>query len=216
MRAVVQRVGRASVTVGGQVAGAIDEPGLLVLVGITHTDTPELAARMAAKLWGLRILDGEKSCSDVGAPLLVISQFTLYAELARGRRPSWSAAAPGPVAEPLVGAVVQALREAGARVQTGVFGANMKVSLVNDGPVTIIIDLLGHHRPVYGTIDLLRHHRPVTARRSLRPWGPARPARTAAGPAATPGPATGTTSGRTSGPPSRSSGRSRRPWNRAW
>ncbi len=148
MRAVVQRVGRASVTVGGQVAGAIDEPGLLVLVGITHTDTPELAARMAAKLWGLRILDGEKSCSDVGAPLLVISQFTLYAELARGRRPSWSAAAPGPVAEPLVGAVVQALREAGARVQTGVFGANMKVSLVNDGPVTIIIDLLRHHRPV--------------------------------------------------------------------
>ena len=199
MRAVVQRVGRASVTVAGQVAGAIDEPGLLVLVGITHTDTPELAARMAAKLWGLRILDGEKSCSDVDAPLLVISQFTLYAELARGRRPSWSAAAPGPVAEPLVGAVVQALREAGARVQTGVFGAEMKVSLVNDGPVTIIIDLL----------------RPPAAR-SLRPWAPARPARTAAGPAATPGPATGTTSGRTSGPPSRSSGRSPRPWNRAW
>ena len=135
-------------TVGGQVAGAIDEPGLLVLVGITHTDTPELAARMAAKLWGLRILDGEKSCSDVDAPLLVISQFTLYAELARGRRPSWSAAAPGPVAEPLVGAVVQALRAAGARVQTGVFGAEMKVSLVNDGPVTVIIDLLRHHRPV--------------------------------------------------------------------
>ena len=208
MRAVVQRVGRASVTVGGQVAGAIDEPGLLVLVGITHTDTPELAARMAAKLWGLRILDGEKSCSDVDAPLLVISQFTLYAELARGRRPSWSAAAPGPVAEPLVGAVVQALREAGARVQTGVFGAEMKVSLVNDGPVTIIIDLLGHHRPV-------RHRRPALGR-SLRPWAPARPARTAAGPAATPGPATGTTSGRTSGPPSRSSGRSPRPWNRAW
>ena len=148
MRAVVQRVAKASVTVGGQVAGAIDEPGLLVLVGITHRDTPELAARMAAKVWGLRILDGEKSCSDVDAPLLVISQFTLYAELARGRRPSWSAAAPGPVAEPLVGAVVQALREAGARVQTGVFGAEMKVSLVNDGPVTVIIDLLRHRRPV--------------------------------------------------------------------
>jgi D-tyrosyl-tRNA(Tyr) deacylase len=141
MRAVVQRVTQASVSVAGHVAGAIGEPGLLVLVGVTHDDTPELAARLAAKLWGLRILDGEKSCSDIGAPLLVISQFTLYAELAKGRRPSWSAAAPGPVAEPLVGAVVQALRAAGARVQTGVFGAEMKVSLVNDGPVTIIIDL---------------------------------------------------------------------------
>jgi D-tyrosyl-tRNA(Tyr) deacylase len=141
MRAVVQRVTQASVSVAGHVAGAIDEPGLLVLVGVTHDDTPELAARLAAKLWGLRILDGEKSCSDIGAPLLVISQFTLYAELAKGRRPSWSAAAPGPVAEPLVGAVVQALRAAGARVQTGVFGAEMKVSLVNDGPVTIIVDL---------------------------------------------------------------------------
>jgi D-aminoacyl-tRNA deacylase len=141
MRAVVQRVTQASVSVAGHVAGAIDEPGLLVLVGVTHDDTPELAARLAAKLWGLRILDGEKSCSDIGAPLLVISQFTLYAELAKGRRPSWSAAAPGPVAEPLVGAVVQALRAAGARVQTGVFGAEMKVSLVNDGPLTIIIDL---------------------------------------------------------------------------
>jgi D-aminoacyl-tRNA deacylase len=141
MRAVVQRVTQASVSVAGHVAGAIDEPGLLVLVGVTHDDTPELAARLAAKLWGLRILDGEKSCSDIDAPLLVISQFTLYAELAKGRRPSWSAAAPGPVAEPLVGAVVQALRAAGARVQTGVFGAEMKVSLVNDGPVTIIIDL---------------------------------------------------------------------------
>jgi D-aminoacyl-tRNA deacylase len=141
MRAVVQRVTQASVSVAGHVAGAIDEPGLLVLVGVTHHDTPEQAARLAARLWGLRILDGEKSCSDIGAPLLVISQFTLYAELAKGRRPSWSAAAPGPVAEPLVGAVVQALRAAGARVQTGVFGAEMKVSLVNDGPVTIIIDL---------------------------------------------------------------------------
>ena len=119
----------------------IDEPGLLVLVGVTHDDTPDLAAKLAAKLWGLRILDGEKSCSDVGAPLLVISQFTLYADLAKGRRPSWSAAAPGPVAEPLVSAVIQALRDGGARVQTGVFGADMKVSLVNDGPVTIIVDL---------------------------------------------------------------------------
>jgi len=141
MRAVVQRVSQASVTVAGKTVGAIDEPGLLVLIGVTHRDTPELAAKLAAKLWGLRILDGEKSCSDIGAPLLVISQFTLYADLAKGRRPSWSAAAPGPVAEPLVSAVVQALRETGARVQTGVFGAEMKVSLVNDGPVTVIIDL---------------------------------------------------------------------------
>lgn len=141
MRAVVQRVSRASVAVAGNVVGEIDEPGLLALVGVTHDDTPDLAAKLAAKLWGLRILDGEKSCSDVGAPLLVISQFTLYADLAKGRRPSWSAAAPGPVAEPLVSAVIQALRDGGARVQTGVFGADMKVSLVNDGPVTIIVDL---------------------------------------------------------------------------
>jgi len=141
MRAVVQRVSQAGVTVDDRIAGAIDEPGLLVLVGVTHGDTPEIAARLAAKLWGLRILDGEKSCSDIGAPLLVISQFTLYADLAKGRRPSWSAAAPGPVAEPLVSAVVQALRDLGARVQTGVFGAEMKVSLVNDGPVTIIIEM---------------------------------------------------------------------------
>ncbi len=141
MRAVVQRVSQASVVVDGEIVGAIDEPGLLVLVGVTHDDTPGLAVKLAAKLWGLRILDGEKSCSDVGAPLLVVSQFTLYADLAKGRRPSWSPAAPGPVAEPLVGAVIQALRDLGARVQTGVFGAEMKVSLVNDGPVTIIIDL---------------------------------------------------------------------------
>jgi D-aminoacyl-tRNA deacylase len=141
MRAVLQRVSHASVAVNGQVVGAIDEPGLLVLVGVTHDDTPELAVKLAAKLWRLRILEGEKSCSDVGAPLLVISQFTLYADLAKGRRPSWSAAAPGAVAEPLVDAVVQALRDLGARVETGVFGAEMKVSLTNDGPVTIIIDL---------------------------------------------------------------------------
>jgi len=141
MRAVVQRVSRASVETARGVVGAIEEPGLLVLVGVTHDDTAAKAAKLAAKLWGLRILPGEKSCSDVAAPLLVISQFTLHAELAKGRRPSWSAAAPGPVAEPLVGAVEQALREAGARVQTGVFGAKMNVSLINDGPVTIILEL---------------------------------------------------------------------------
>jgi D-tyrosyl-tRNA(Tyr) deacylase len=141
MRAVVQRVSQASVTVDGQVIGAIDEPGLLVLVGVTHDDTEGLAARLAARLWGLRILDGEKSCSDVAAPLLVISQFTLYADLTKGRRPSWSRAAPGPVAEPLVDAVIRALRDLGARVETGVFGAQMQVSLVNDGPVTIVMEL---------------------------------------------------------------------------
>ena len=141
MRAVAQRVSQASVAVAGSVVGAISEPGLLVLVGATHDDTASHAARLAAKLWGLRILRGEKSCSDLSAPLLVISQFTLYADLAKGRRPSWSAAAPGPVAEPLVDAVVQALRDLGARVETGVFGAEMQVSLVNDGPVTVIIEI---------------------------------------------------------------------------
>ena len=141
MRAVVQRVSQASVTVGERVVGAIDEPGLLVLVGVTHTDTQQTATKLAAKLWGLRILEGEKSCSDVGAPLLVISQFTLYAGTDKGRRPTWQAAAPGPVAEPLVDAVVTSLRALGARVETGVFGADMKVSLTNDGPVTIIVEL---------------------------------------------------------------------------
>ncbi|HWG12775.1 MAG TPA: D-aminoacyl-tRNA deacylase [Streptosporangiaceae bacterium] len=141
MRAVVQRVTRASVSVDGRVTGAIDEPGLMVLVGVTHGDTPGQAAKLAAKLWGLRILEGEKSCSDVAAPLLVISQFTLYADTRKGRRPSWLAAAPGPVAEPLVDAAVAALRELGAHVETGVFGASMKVDLVNDGPFTVVLDL---------------------------------------------------------------------------
>jgi len=113
----------------------------MVLVGVTHDDTPAQAAKLAAKLWGLRILDGEKSCSDVNAPLLVISQFTLYADTRKGRRPTWQAAAPGPVAEPLVDAVAAALRGLGARVQTGVFGAHMMVSLVNDGPVTVILEM---------------------------------------------------------------------------
>jgi D-tyrosyl-tRNA(Tyr) deacylase len=134
-------VTQASVTVDGKVTGAISEPGLLVLVGVTHDDSPEKARKLAAKLWGLRILDGEKSCSDTGAPLLVVSQFTLYADTSKGRRPTWINAAPGPVAEPLVDAVTQELRRLGARVETGRFGADMKVALVNDGPVTIILDL---------------------------------------------------------------------------
>ena len=141
MRAVVQRVSQASVTVDGQVVGAIDEPGLLVLVGVTHDDTAALAAKLAAKLWGLRILDGEKSCSDLHAPLLVVSQFTLYGDTDKGRRPTWQAAAPGPVAEPLVDAVIGELRKLGAHVETGKFGADMKVALINDGPVTLILEL---------------------------------------------------------------------------
>jgi D-aminoacyl-tRNA deacylase len=129
------------VTVDGEVVGAIGTQGLVVLVGVTHDDTAAQARRLAAKLWGLRILDGEKSCSDTGAPLLVVSQFTLYADTTRGRRPTWNQAAPGPVAEPLVTAVVDELRALGAHVETGRFGADMKVALVNDGPVTIIIEL---------------------------------------------------------------------------
>nr|BFE32841.1 D-aminoacyl-tRNA deacylase [Actinomadura rugatobispora] len=124
-------------------AGAIEGPGLLVLVGVTHDDTPEHARRMAAKLWGLRILEGERSCSDVGAPLLVISQFTLYGDARKGRRPTWIAAAPGQVAEPLVDAVVAELRALGAKVETGVFGADMQVALVNDGPITLIVEIPG-------------------------------------------------------------------------
>ncbi|MEU4404188.1 D-aminoacyl-tRNA deacylase [Streptosporangium sp. NPDC023963] len=141
MRAVVQRVSSASVVVDGVTVGAIDEPGLLVLVGVTHTDTRAEAARLAAKLWGLRILSGEKSCSDIGAPLLVVSQFTLYGDTRKGRRPTWQAAAPGPVAEPLVEAVCAELRGLGARVETGVFGADMKVGLTNDGPITLVVDI---------------------------------------------------------------------------
>jgi D-tyrosyl-tRNA(Tyr) deacylase len=141
MRAVAQRVSRASVSVDGAVIGAIDGPGLLVLVGVTRDDTMEKARKLAAKLWGMRILEGEKSCSDIGAPLLVVSQFTLYADTSKGRRPTWNNAAPGPVAEPLVDAVVAELRALGATVETGKFGADMKVALVNDGPVTIIVEL---------------------------------------------------------------------------
>ncbi|HEY3733118.1 MAG TPA: D-aminoacyl-tRNA deacylase [Streptosporangiaceae bacterium] len=141
MRAVIQRVSQASVAVAGATVGSIDQPGLVVLVGVTHTDTRQTAAGLARKIYHLRILAGERSCADTGAPLLVISQFTLYAETRKGRRPTWQAAAPGPVAEPLVEQFTAALRELGARVQTGVFGADMQVSLVNDGPVTLILEM---------------------------------------------------------------------------
>ncbi|GLZ80076.1 D-aminoacyl-tRNA deacylase [Actinorhabdospora filicis] len=140
MRAVVQTVSEASVTVGGEVVGEIRD-GLLVLLGVTHTDDEAVAAKMARKIWDLRIIDGEKSASDLGAPVLVVSQFTLYGDARKGRRPTWTAAAPGPVAEPLVNAVVTALREHGAVVETGRFGADMYVASVNVGPRTVLLEL---------------------------------------------------------------------------
>ena len=143
MRLVIQRALRADVTVAGEVVGRLTAPGLVVLIGITHSDTPALAARLAEKTWTLRILDGERSAADLAAPLLVVSQFTLYADTRKGRRPSWLAAAPGAVSEPLVQSYVEALRLLGAHVETGVFGAHMQVSLVNDGPVTITLDSEG-------------------------------------------------------------------------
>lgn len=140
MRAVVQRAASASVSVDGAVVGTLDRPGLMVLVGVTHTDSAATAAKLAAKIWTLRILADERSASDTHAPVLVVSQFTLYADTAKGRRPSWGAAAPRPVSEPLIECFVSALRDLGADVATGVFGADMQVSLVNDGPVTVILD----------------------------------------------------------------------------
>ncbi len=143
MRILVQRVTSARVTVAGETVGAIepDGQGLLALVGVTHDDDVAKAQRLAEKLWQLRILDDEKSASDVGAPILVVSQFTLYGNTTKGRRPTWNAAAPGAVAEPLVDAFADALTALGAHVQTGVFGADMAVELVNDGPVTVLLEL---------------------------------------------------------------------------
>ena len=140
MRLVIQRVTAARVEVDGEIVGAIDRPGLLILVGITHDDQPATADLLAEKVWTLRILDGERSCQDENAPILVVSQFTLYADTRKGRRPSWSAAAPRAVSEPLIEAFVSSLRGRGAEVATGVFGAQMKVTLTNDGPVTLILD----------------------------------------------------------------------------
>ena len=143
MRVVVQRAVSGSVSVEGAVVGSLPSPGLVVLVGVTHDDTAADAVRLADKVWTLRILAGERSAADDSAPLLVISQFTLYADTRKGRRPSWNAAAPRPVSEPLVDAFVEALRSRGAHVETGVFGADMQVSLVNDGPVTLLLDSAG-------------------------------------------------------------------------
>ena len=140
MRIVLQRVAGARVLVDGEVVGAIEGQGLLALVGVTHDDGQAEVEVAARKIADLRILDGERSALDVGAPVLVVSQFTLYADTSKGRRPSWNAAAPGTVAEPIVTALVDALRARGLTVETGRFGADMAVELVNDGPVTILLE----------------------------------------------------------------------------
>jgi D-aminoacyl-tRNA deacylase len=140
VRLVLQRVTSARVEVAGKIVGAIDRPGLLILAGVTHDDQPATVDRLAEKVWTLRILDGERSCQEQNAPILVVSQFTLYADTRKGRRPSWSAAAPRAVSEPLIEAFVSSLRLRGAEVATGVFGAQMEVTLTNDGPVTLILD----------------------------------------------------------------------------
>ena len=140
MRAVVQRVLTASVSVEGEVVGALDRPGLLVYLGVTHDDGPDQVAWTARKVWDLRLLRDEASASDVGAPVLVVSQFTLYGDARKGRRPTWAAAAPGPVSEPLYDAVCAELTRLGASVERGVFGADMQVASVNDGPVTLVLE----------------------------------------------------------------------------
>lgn len=140
MRAVLQRVDGARVEVDGDVVGAIEGEGLLALVGVTHDDGPEQVATIARKICELRILEGERSVLDAGASVLVVSQFTLYADVRKGRRPSWNGAAPAPVAQPLVQQVVEAIRERGADAQEGRFGASMRVGLVNDGPFTILLE----------------------------------------------------------------------------
>ena len=140
MRTVVQRVLTASVTVDGKIVGAIEGPGLVVLLGVTHDDGPEQVAWMARKIWSLRILRDEQSASDVDAPVLVVSQFTLYGDARKGRRPTWNAAAPGEVSEPVYEAFCKELESLGATVARGSFGADMQVALVNDGPVTMVLD----------------------------------------------------------------------------
>lgn len=155
MRALVQRAHGAQVDIAGEVVGAFEGPGLVVLVGVTHTDDPPAAARLAAKVWGARLFDrdrlaevcvppggpAELSASDLGLPLLVISQFTLYANTTKGRRPTWDAAAPRPHAEPLVDGFVRELRALGASVATGRFGADMQVRFTNDGPITVLFEV---------------------------------------------------------------------------
>ncbi|HEV3360214.1 MAG TPA: D-aminoacyl-tRNA deacylase [Pseudonocardiaceae bacterium] len=141
MRAVVARVTRASVTVEQSVVGAIDEPGLLVLLGVGTNDSAATVTTMARKLHELRILADEQSIATTGAPILIVSQFTLYGDTRKGRRPSWTQAARPEIAEPLVQAVVDDLRARGARVATGRFGAEMAVESVNDGPFTVLVEV---------------------------------------------------------------------------
>jgi D-tyrosyl-tRNA(Tyr) deacylase len=143
VRAVVQRALQASVTVGGDVVGELPAPGLVVLLGITHEDGPADVAWLARKIWGLRILRDERSCSDAGAPVLVVSQFTLYGDARKGRRPTWERAAPAAVSQPLYASFCAELRGLGATVSEGRFGEDMQVALVNDGPVTVILDTPG-------------------------------------------------------------------------
>jgi D-tyrosyl-tRNA(Tyr) deacylase len=140
VRAVLQRVTHATVEVDGEVVGEISRPGLLALVGVTHGDGPEQVERMARKIAELRILRDEQSLTDVGAPVLVVSQFTLHGDTRKGRRPSWSAAAPGPVAERVIDALVGALLDRGLEVATGRFGAMMAVTSTNDGPFTVLVE----------------------------------------------------------------------------
>ena len=140
MRAVIQRVLAASVTVDGKVVGSLEGPGLLVLLGVTHDDGPPQVSWMARKVWELRIMRDEQSASDLGAPVLVVSQFTLYGDARKGRRPTWIAAAPGHVSEPVYEAFCDELARLGATVERGVFGADMQVALVNDGPVTLVLE----------------------------------------------------------------------------
>jgi D-tyrosyl-tRNA(Tyr) deacylase len=140
MRAVVQRVLEASVAVDGRIVASVDGPGLLVLLGVTHDDGPAQVTWMARKVWGVRILRHERSASDVDAPVLVVSQFTLYGDARKGRRPTWADAAPGPVSEPLYDAFCDDLVRLGATVERGRFGADMQVRSVNDGPVTLILE----------------------------------------------------------------------------
>jgi D-tyrosyl-tRNA(Tyr) deacylase len=140
MRAVVQRVSRASVTVDGEVVGRVDGPGLVVLLGVTHEDGPAQTQWLARKVRELRIMREERSAADLEATILVVSQFTLYGDASKGRRPTWQAAAPGAVSEPVYEAFCEELERLGSPVQRGVFGADMAVELVNDGPVTVILE----------------------------------------------------------------------------
>ena len=140
MRAVVQRVLGATVTVDGEVVGAIEGAGLLVYLGVTHDDGPDETAWTARKVWDLRLLRDERSASDEAAPVLVVSQFTLYGDARKGRRPTWNAAAPGEVSEPVYEQVCAELERLGATVARGAFGADMQVTLVNDGPMTLVLD----------------------------------------------------------------------------